>query len=93
MLRRRRRLDVSSCLELLLLVLVVAAIACTRRVPPPLLIILPGPVQHDISLWPDADTVCVRLPPVGAVYVTHRCLSMGTMRALILTQQNADEAP
>jgi hypothetical protein len=81
---RRRSIDVS-------LLLLLITVSCARVTPPIVVLVVPGPNRHDISAWSDADTVCVQVPPVQAVYLMRRCLSMATVRGLILSIQQADE--
>lgn len=60
-------------------------------IPPPVVVVLlPGPLTHDLTAWLDDDEVCVAVPPVQAVYLARRCLSMATIRSVILTIRSAE---
>jgi hypothetical protein len=82
-----------------LLMLFSITVSCAHPVPVPPIIIPPpvvvlvvpvGPLAHDIGDWKDVDTVCVPTPPVQAVYRDRQCLSMATIRSLILTARWAE---
>ena len=89
-----------ACLALGTLLVLLAA-ACAPRsakafppivVPPPPVVVLlvPGPLLHDLTAWRDDDTVCVDVPKVQALYLAQRCLSMATLRSVILTARIAE---
>lgn len=65
------------------------AVACQRKAL--VVLLVPLPLVHDIGAWPDDDQVCVPLPVVGQIYIRRRCVAMGTVRALILQTQLADD--
>ena len=60
---------------------------------PRVVVLVPGPfVTHEIGSWADDDLICVALPVREQLYITRRCVPMGTIRAVILQTQRAGAA-
>jgi len=66
-------------------------IGCTRVPRPFVLVVVPASHLHEIGSWSDDDTVCVPVPGPVAYRVKSRCLSMGTIRSLILDSRVAND--
>lgn len=78
--RVRLRLLLACAIALVLM-------ACHRSL---VVYVVPLPLVHNIGAWLDADQVCVP-PPLEALYISRRCLSMAAIRSLILDARSADD--
>jgi hypothetical protein len=87
---RRTSATIDALSRLLCGALLISLAACTHLPLPRLVVVVPTPI--DLSAWPDDEQLCVAVPPGRAVYLKQLCLSVGTIRALILASRVADRS-